>query len=164
MGRARAFLGLGSNLGDRRRNIEAALGWLTAHQSVAVERATRFEETEPWGRGDQPAYLNAVAEVSVSLSPAELLVEIQRAERGLGRSPDGPRWGPRIIDIDILLYGDLVLDTAELIIPHPCLASRRFVLRQILELDEKKMHPRLELPLRGLLGAHRELQRALRRT
>jgi 2-amino-4-hydroxy-6-hydroxymethyldihydropteridine diphosphokinase len=137
----RAFIGLGANVGDRRANIEAAIAAMSAHPRIEVVRCTALAETAPWGVADQPAFLNAVAEVRTTLDPVELLQSLKCMERELGRTP-GPRWGPREIDLDILLYGDSVIDDPLLTIPHPELAARPFVLAQLIELDARLVHPR----------------------
>jgi 2-amino-4-hydroxy-6-hydroxymethyldihydropteridine diphosphokinase len=138
----RVFVGLGANLGKRRRTIELALQWLADHPAIRLVRRSEVIETEPWGRPDQPLFLNAVAEIETTLEPRPLLTELKGCERALGRDPEpGPRWGPREIDLDILLYGDCVLHGAELTIPHPRLLEREFVLRQLRDLDPELMHP-----------------------
>jgi 2-amino-4-hydroxy-6-hydroxymethyldihydropteridine diphosphokinase len=143
-GSERIFLGLGSNLGDRAGRIESALAWLGEHSDIELVAATRCLETEPWGMADQPAFLNAVAEIRTKLEPEALLAELQSAELALGRCKEGrPRWGPREIDIDILLFGDRVVSLPDLVIPHPRLTERTFVLLQLLELDPRLSHPTL---------------------
>jgi 2-amino-4-hydroxy-6-hydroxymethyldihydropteridine diphosphokinase len=143
-----ALIGLGSNLGDRRARIEAALVWLDSHPRIEVSRTTRVVETAPWGLEDQPRFLNAVAELRTSLSPSELLAELLRAEDELGRKRSGsPRWGPREIDLDILFFEDLVLSTERLTIPHPRLTQRPFVIAQVLDLAPDLIHPAHRVPL-----------------
>ena len=128
------YLGLGSNLGDRRRSLEAALEALRGHPAVRVLAVSRFIETEPvGGPAGQGPYLNGAAALETDLEPEALLAELKRIERALGRT-EGPRWGPRVIDLDLLLYGDLVLDTPALAIPHPRLRERRFVLEPLAEI------------------------------
>jgi len=153
-GAARVFVGLGSNLGDRRAYLEAALRMLEGHPAISVLRCTRFEETEPWGRTDQPRFLNAVAELATAMDPRELLHALKEIERDLGRKEGGLRWGPREIDLDILLHGDAVLRSEDLVVPHPRLEERSFVLRQLLELDDGIAHPTTGVPYREHLGRH----------
>jgi 2-amino-4-hydroxy-6-hydroxymethyldihydropteridine diphosphokinase len=141
-------------LGDRRANIGAAKKWLTAHPETEIQRCSAVIETEPWGVEDQPYFMNAVVEISTDLSPEELLGVLKSAEKELGRTPDRNRWGPRVIDLDILLYGDRVVESAELTIPHAQLSKRKFVLEQIIEIDDKLVHPKLGVPIRDLLKAH----------
>jgi 2-amino-4-hydroxy-6-hydroxymethyldihydropteridine diphosphokinase len=125
------YLGLGSNLGDRARHLAEARR-LLAERGVAVRRASRVRETEPYGVTDQPRFLNQVLEVEWAGSPRELLTTAQAVERELGRTPTF-RWGPRVIDVDILLFGDRTVREPDLVIPHPGL-GRPFVLVGLREL------------------------------
>jgi 2-amino-4-hydroxy-6-hydroxymethyldihydropteridine diphosphokinase len=138
---ARAYVGLGANLGDR----EAAI--LDAARRIDARRLSTIRETEPWGYADQPPFLNAVAEIETELTPRELLDRLLAVERELGRIRLGPRWGPRTIDLDLLLYGDLVVDEPGLTVPHPHLHERRFVLEPLAELD-----PTLIVPGKGTVS------------
>lgn len=133
------YLGLGGNLGDREGNLRAACERLQAG-GVAIERCSSLYETEPWGVIEQPRFLNAVCCGQTALDPYELLALAKRIEADLGRRPT-VRYGPRPVDIDILLYGDRVLDTQDLTIPHPRLAERAFVLVPLGEIA-----PDLHLP------------------
>jgi 2-amino-4-hydroxy-6-hydroxymethyldihydropteridine diphosphokinase len=144
---ARAFIGLGSNLGERTSAIERSLAWLADHPEMRLHRQSEIIETEPWGVRDQPCFMNAVAEIGTRLEPLELLAELKRCERLLGRDRSKePRWGPRVIDLDILLFEDLELSSEELTVPHPRLTERAFVLEQLVGLD-----PDLILPGTGRL-------------
>ena len=129
--RTNVFLGIGANLGDRRAALRSAVAGLR----VVLEevRVSSLYETAAWGVTDQPAFLNAVARGRTSLRPLELLDQTQAIERQLGRVR-GERWGPRVIDIDILLYGDEIVEEPRLIVPHPYLAQRGFVLRPLADL------------------------------
>ena len=140
-----AYIGLGSNLGDRRASLEAALGRLRPR------RVSTIVETEPWGRADQPKFLNAVAEIETDLEPSRLLDRLLSVERDLGRVRDG-RWGPRTIDLDLLLFGDEVIRTDALSVPHPRLAERPFVLAGLAELCPDREIPGLGRRVRDLLG------------
>jgi 2-amino-4-hydroxy-6-hydroxymethyldihydropteridine diphosphokinase len=147
-GWVRVYLGLGANLGDRRKQLERALERLAAHPDIRLLRHTGFVETRPWGVPDQPDFLNGVAEIETCLPPRGLLAQLKEIERALGRgSRETRRWGPREIDLDILLYGDLVHADDALSIPHPRLADRAFVLEQLLELDPLLRHPETGLAL-----------------
>ena len=137
---AAVYLGLGSNLGDRRRNLRAALERLAP--LVRIEAVSSLYETEPVGPHDQPSFYNAVCRGATELSPQELLRHVQEIERALGRRPSG-RWGPRLIDIDLLLYGDSIVDEPGLTVPHAELANRAFVLTPLAELAADLRHPRL---------------------
>jgi 2-amino-4-hydroxy-6-hydroxymethyldihydropteridine diphosphokinase len=138
----RAYVGLGANLGDREGAIRAAA------ERLGAVRLSTVRETEPWGYEDQPRFLNAVAELETELPPRALLDRLLEIERELGRIRGGPRWGPRTIDLDLLLYGDERLDEPDLTVPHPRLHERRFVLQPLAELD-----PALEVPGRGRVDA-----------
>ncbi len=137
---SRYWLGLGANLGDRRSALEAALAWL-AREGHRVEAVSPVYETAPREVADQPAFLNAAARVASDLQPDALLAEVKRMERELGRAPGGPRYGPRAIDCDLLLWEGGAWSGPGLEIPHPRLAERRFALLPLLDLD-----PRLSLP------------------
>ena len=129
---ARAFLSLGANLGDRKATIEAALQALERGGGKVVRRSSWYE-TAPVGKTDQPWFLNLVVEVETPLSADDLLARCQRVERNLGRVRT-ERWGPRTIDIDILLYDGLATTSSHLTIPHPRMTARRFVLLPLLEI------------------------------
>ena len=132
---AEAALGLGANLGDRAGAIRRALDLLDATDAIAVTARSALYETPPWGDPDQPAYLNACALVETALSPQALLARCIATERALGRERDpARRWGPRAIDIDVLFYGDLALETPGLTLPHPRLFERAFVLVPLAEI------------------------------
>ncbi len=127
MGGERVFLSLGSNLGDREENLHRALRALTDHPAIRLVQVSRWYETEPVGLTDQPWFLNLVAEIKTGLPPLALLQAIQEMECRLGRVRQ-VRWGPRTVDIDILLYGNLTLTLPGLQIPHPRMLERAFVL------------------------------------
>ncbi len=140
-----AYLGLGSNLGDRRAYLDAAVEGLRATPGIRVLAVSRFHESSPvGGPPGQDAYLNGVVEIGTSLSPEDLLDVCHSLETKAGRVR-AERWGPRTLDVDILLYGDQVIDTPTLTIPHPRLHERKFVLDPLCELsDEDLFHPLLK--------------------
>jgi 2-amino-4-hydroxy-6-hydroxymethyldihydropteridine diphosphokinase len=142
----RAYVGLGANLGDREATMRAALELLAQLQGVRVLEVSSFRETEPVGVLDQPRFLNAAAALETTLSPRELLDTLLGVERALGRTRDGPRLGPRTIDLDLLLYGEEIVHEAGLTVPHPRLHERLFALEPLHELD-----PQLVVPGRGPL-------------
>jgi 2-amino-4-hydroxy-6-hydroxymethyldihydropteridine diphosphokinase len=146
----RVFIGLGSNLGDSDGNIDGALAWLAGHPDIELLRNTSTIRTPPWGLTQQPEFSNAVAEVRTVLPPLDLLAELKRGETLLGRTP-GIRWGPRVIDMDILLYGNVCLSMDKLEIPHPRLTQRGFVVAQLLELEPGLCLPPLGTKLREFL-------------
>lgn len=132
-GARRAFVGLGSNLGDPRRQVELAFGELAALASTRLVARSSLYRSAPWGVTDQPAFVNAVAELESSLPPRELLQALLAIEQRHGRVRDGTRWGPRTLDLDLLACGDLQFDEAGLVLPHPELARRAFVLVPLAE-------------------------------
>src|SRR5713226_2982439 len=129
----RAYLGLGSNQGDRVTLLNDALARLAGSGRVRVTKRSSLYETAPVGMTEQPGFLNLVAEVETDLDPQDLLELVLVVERSLGRVRT-QRWGPRTVDIDILLYGDVRVDTPILAIPHPEMTRRRFVLEPLLEI------------------------------
>lgn len=137
---ATVYLGLGSNLGEREANIASALKMLG--QEARIVKVSSLHETEPVGHKDQPWFLNCVCSVETDLSPQALLKLAKTIENTLGRKPTH-RFGPRLIDIDILFYDDLVLDSPDLTIPHPRLMERAFVLLPLTEIAPELVHPLL---------------------
>jgi 2-amino-4-hydroxy-6-hydroxymethyldihydropteridine diphosphokinase len=135
------YVSLGSNLGDRAATIRAALEGIDALDDVQLLRVSSLRETDPVGYEDQPRFLNGVAELETTLAPLELLDRLLETERELGRTRDGPRFGPRTIDLDLLLYDDLVLDHPRLRIPHPRMTERAFVLEPLAELAPELLVP-----------------------
>lgn len=130
-----AYVGLGSNLGDREKLIRDAA------ELIGARRLSSLIETEPWGYENQPPFLNAAAELDTALTPRQLLDHLLDVERRLGRERIGHRWGPRTIDLDLLLYGDEVVDEPGLVVPHPRLLEREFALRPLAELVPARIIP-----------------------
>ena len=128
-----AYLGIGSNMGDRASQIEEALAMIARLPETKLLRRSPLYESKPWGKTDQPDFLNIVVEISTSLNPQLLLRHAKSIEARLDRGP-GEQWGPRPIDIDILLYGDKRLRTATLVLPHQRMWERHFVLRPLADL------------------------------
>jgi 2-amino-4-hydroxy-6-hydroxymethyldihydropteridine diphosphokinase len=151
-----AYLGLGSNLGNRRANLEAALDALRA---LAPVRVSSFYLSEPVGYADQPAFFNAVARIRWTGTPRELLSEVKGIERRLGRAPTF-RNGPRVIDIDLLDVGGAVRRGPDPVLPHPRLAGRRFVLAPLAEIAPRWKHPVTGTTARRMLAALPERPRA----
>ncbi|MGA2011039.1 MAG: 2-amino-4-hydroxy-6-hydroxymethyldihydropteridine diphosphokinase [Solirubrobacteraceae bacterium] len=140
-GEVRGYLGLGSNIGDRRSHLTAAVAALPAH-GVRVLASSSVYDTEPVGLIlDQPEFLNACLAIATALAPEPLLDACKAVERDVGRRSGGPRHGPRVIDVDLLLLGDRAQHSPRLTLPHAEVGSRRFVLVPLLELD-----PELTLP------------------
>lgn len=144
----RAYVGLGANLGDREGSLRSALELLAAEPGIELVASSSIRETDPVGYEEQPRFLNAAACVETELTPRELLDVLLGIERRLGRTRSGPRYGPRTIDLDLLLYAEETLDEPGLHVPHPGLAERRFALEPLAELD-----PTLVVPGAGSVSA-----------
>jgi len=141
---ARAYVGLGANLGDREATIRRAVELLAEQDGIEVQAVSNLRETDPVGLENQPMFLNGAAALETTVAPRALLETLLRVERELGRVRDGVRFGPRPIDLDLLLYGDEVVDEPGLTIPHPRLHERAFALEPLAELD-----PTLAIPGHG---------------
>lgn len=137
----RAYVGLGSNLGDRCATLARALELLAGRPGIEVLGTSSFRETEPVGYLDQPLFLNAAAVVETTLSPRALLAALLDVERELGRTRTGPRYGPRTVDLDLLLMDGIVIDEPGLAVPHPRLHERAFALAPLAELEPSLMVP-----------------------
>ena len=131
---ARAFIGLGSNLDDPAAQITRALGELDSIPASRLLQRSSLYRSAPWGVVDQPAFVNAVAEVETGLSPRALLQALLSIEQAHGRDRGGERWGPRTLDLDLLAYAGLCIDEPGLVVPHPHLAQRAFVLLPLAEI------------------------------
>lgn len=155
------FIGLGSNMGNKTANMEKAvleLGKVPGNKVLAV---SSFYKTEPVGGIEQNWFVNAVAELETTLSPGELLNTLLDIEKSLGRIR-GVKWGPRVIDLDILLYDNLVMDEEGLSIPHPYLHERGFVLVPLVEIAPKVMHPKFKKCMSELMGGindHKKIEK-----
>jgi len=134
-----AYIGIGSNLGDRKENCFRAVQ-LLKENNISVLKESSLYETEPWGVKDQPKFINMVVMLETTKTPMELLNTLKSIESKMGRRPS-KRWGPREIDLDILLYGDMIVDEEELKIPHPLLEKREFVLIPLSEIAPDLIHP-----------------------
>jgi len=141
------YLALGTNLGDRQGNLTTALQML--HEHVTIEQCSAVYETEPAYVTEQPRFLNMVVQGTTALSPHALLAFLKHLERALGRQP-GQRYGPRLIDLDILFYGEAVLNTPDLAIPHPRFAERAFVLIPLAEIAPNLVPPGSDQPIAAL--------------
>ena len=148
------YLSLGSNIGDRRQHLDEALK-LLPEAGVSIQRVSRVYETEPQDLRAQPQFLNLVAEAETRLFPLQLLHAIERVERRMGRKRAIAK-GPRIIDIDILLYGESIVEVGDLQIPHPRMAARRFVLEPLAELATDLRHPVTHASVAEMLEAVRD--------
>ncbi len=153
------YLGLGSNMGNRQANLDKSIDLLS--QRLKVEQVSSIYDTEPVGNTDQPRFLNTVCRVYTSLAPQELLTLVKGIELKLGRAP-GTSNAPRPIDIDILFYGDQVIKSKELVIPHPRLTERAFVLVPLVEIAPDLVHPVNGKAVRELLEDITETQGVLK--
>lgn len=145
-----AFLGLGTNMGDRYRNLLDAMNHLKTHPEIDVVQTSSIYETDPVGFTEQDPFLNMVIEVKTSLTPIDLLNVCLQVERSLGRKRI-IRWGPRIIDLDILLYNQENIESEKLFVPHPRMHERAFVLIPLLEISPNEKLPRTNYPLKNYL-------------
>jgi 2-amino-4-hydroxy-6-hydroxymethyldihydropteridine diphosphokinase len=146
---ATVYIGIGTNLGDRQKNCLRAVE-LIKQSRLSVTKQSSVHETAPWGVTDQPAYLNMAVEIETGLEPAELLSLLKKIEKDMGRQ-ETMKWGPRLIDLDILIYDDAILHTDTLTIPHPLMHEREFVLEPLAELAEDLVHPVLKRKIGDLL-------------
>ncbi len=144
---ARAYVGLGANLDDRERALREAVRRLAAEPGIEVIAVSSLRETDPVSFEDQPRFLNGAVALDTALAPRPLLESLLAIESALGRTRDGPRFGPRTLDLDLLLYGCEVVDESGLQVPHPRLHERRFALEPLAELDAAAV-----VPGRGLVA------------
>ncbi len=146
-----AYIGLGSNLGDRRRNLESALGALRKTTGIEVVAVSVLIETEPEGPPRQDRYLNGAAMIRTKLSPRGLLQAMLEIESAHGRDRMVERrWGPRRVDLDLLMYADRIIDEPDLVVPHPRMHRRTFVLAPLAEIAPDAVHPVLGVTIRAL--------------
>jgi len=145
-----AYIGIGSNLGHRKQNCEKAIGLLIENHITVMKRSTMLE-TEPWGIKDQPKFINMALTIDTILEPENLLNLLKKIESAVGRTQTS-RWGPRIIDLDILLYDNLIINTNTVQIPHPGIKERDFVLRPLSEIAPDKIHPVFKKSIKELLN------------
>jgi 2-amino-4-hydroxy-6-hydroxymethyldihydropteridine diphosphokinase len=158
------YIGLGSNLGDKKGHLERARTMLKAVDDLEITRTSSLYLTSPWGKLDQDDFLNQVIEVKTGLKPMELLDQLQKIEIKMGRQRN-VKWGPRNIDLDILLYGDEVINLPELRVPHPHMRERLFVLIPLQEINAKIIFPDDGVKLREVLVSvlDREENRGIRK-
>ncbi len=143
-----AYIGLGSNLDNPRAQIERGIEAIAVLPQSRLVRRSSLYASDPWGLTDQPGFVNAAVELHTDLSARELLDDLLRIERQAGRRRDGPRWGPRTLDMDILVYADKIIDQPGLQVPHPHLHERAFVLMPLAEIA-----PETNIPGRGSVAA-----------
>ncbi|MCP3952043.1 MAG: 2-amino-4-hydroxy-6-hydroxymethyldihydropteridine diphosphokinase [Desulfobacterales bacterium] len=148
-----AYIAVGSNLGDKRENCNRGIDALERIRDITVTGRAGFYKTAPVDYTDQDWFVNTAIRIDTRLSPDDLLIRLKKIEQESGRKRGGIRFGPRVLDLDIIFYDDLVLQTRVLDIPHPRMHKRRFVLRPICDIDPSAMHPTLESPVKVLLEA-----------
>ncbi len=136
----KVYAGLGSNLGNKKENITRAIGRIDAYGEICIKEKSGFYDTAPVGGPPQPDYVNCVIGLETEIEPQTLLKEFKKIEIGLGRKP-GVRWGPRVIDLDILLFGDRIVNDHNLKIPHERMHERVFVLEPLCEISPDIKHP-----------------------
>lgn len=141
-----AYLSIGSNLGDKEKNLKNALNELEKHKEIKIEKVSEFLVTEPWGDENQDEFLNGAVKIKTTYSPKELMHVLLDTEKEMGKKRIR-KWGPRIIDLDVVFYDDLISDDEEIIIPHPRMEEREFVLKPLLEICPYKIHPVLRKPV-----------------
>lgn len=146
---ATIHIGIGSNLGKRKENCKKAIG-LLLENGITVTKMSSIIETEPWGVTSQDKFINTAVEARTELEPEELLATLKKIELEMGRLPS-VRWGPRLVDLDILFYDDLVMKSDDLEIPHPLIKDREFVLKPLAEIAPDKVHPVFKKTVRELL-------------
>jgi len=148
-----AYLALGSNIGDRERALRTALGKIAKTPGIElISQSTFLENPAVGGPDDSPPFLNAAAEIRTTLGAHALLHQLMEIERSMGRSRR-EKWAPRNIDLDLLLFGDHIISSDELIVPHPLMHQRRFVLQPLAEIAPEVVHPTLQMTIAGLLAA-----------
>ena len=145
-----SYIGVGSNLGDPARNCAEAIERLSKSEGIAVLRRSSFYKTAPVGLEDQPWFVNCVVEIRTELRPGPLLAELKKIETDMGRV-ESVKWGPRAIDLDILLYGQEIIEEEGVVIPHPEMHKRRFVLQPLYEIAPYVIHPVYGISIKGLL-------------
>jgi len=155
------YLGIGTNKGDRRKNLTDALS-LLEEKAGLITRSSSVYETEPWGFESEQFFLNMVVQVETELSPPELLDAVHGIEAELGRKRGKTRFVSRVMDIDILFYGDEVISTEVLVVPHPLISERKFVLVPLAETDPSLLHPIIKKTVSEILTSCRDKSKVIR--
>jgi 2-amino-4-hydroxy-6-hydroxymethyldihydropteridine diphosphokinase len=161
-GRHRVYIGIGSNLGDRAENCQKGIEAVAACEDCVLEAQSPFYETEPVYLEDQAWFINAAALVRTSLEPEAFLARLQAIEQRMGPRADSPRFGPRVLDLDILFFDDLVLREGDLWVPHPRLHERRFVLQPLSDIAARFLHPVLGKTIGSLLAGLKDGHKRVR--
>ena len=148
-----AYIAVGSNIGERRLNCQNGIGALTASGKTFLKAQSEFYLTEPVDYTDQDWFVNSVVRIDTILDPYQLLDELKSIELNAGRTVDAVKFGPRILDLDILFYDEWVANSLKLVVPHPRMHKRRFVLKPICDIDPTLVHPVLKKDMRSLLDS-----------
>lgn len=156
-----AVLGTGSNLGDRKQNLDTALGMIREISGTTLVKQAKIYETEPVGYKDQGWFFNSALTLETELSAHDLFISLKAIEKKMGRTPTIQN-GPRVIDLDLLFYDDMVIRTKELVIPHPRLHERLFVLAPLMDIEKDFVHPVLRQTIHSLFSAVRETSSLVR--
>lgn len=146
-----AYISIGSNIGDKLLNCQKGISALTKSGRSVIIGQSNFYKTEPVDYTDQDWFVNSAVKIETTLDPFQLLYELKIIEKHAGRTEDPIRYGPRILDLDIIFYDNIVINSSELIIPHPKMHKRRFVLKSICDIDSKLVHPVLKMDMQYLL-------------
>jgi 2-amino-4-hydroxy-6-hydroxymethyldihydropteridine diphosphokinase len=146
-----AYIGAGSNIGDKRLNCQKGIDILAKSDNSVLKGQSRFYQTEPVDYKDQDWFINVVVKIETTLDPFALLNELKSIERDVGREDGTIRYGPRILDLDILMYDDLITNSNGLVVPHPRMHKRRFVLKPICDIAPRIVHPVLKKDMQYLL-------------
>jgi 2-amino-4-hydroxy-6-hydroxymethyldihydropteridine diphosphokinase len=147
-----AYIGAGSNIGDKLKNCKIGITALSKSQHIQIEECSRFYKTEPVDYEDQDWFINVVVKIETTLDPLRLLKKLKSIEQKAGRLDNPIRFGPRILDLDILLFDNVVTKSSGLILPHPRMHKRRFVLKPICDIDPAIVHPVLKKKMQDLLA------------
>lgn len=146
-----AYISIGSNIGDKLLNCQKGISALTKSGRSVIIGQSNFYKTEPADYTDQDWFVNSAVKIETTLDPFQLLYELKIIEKHAGRTEDPIRYGPRILDLDVIFYDDIVINSSKLIIPHPKMHKRRFVLKSICDIDSKLVHPVLKMDMQYLL-------------
>ena len=151
MGKHTAYISVGSNIGNKLLNCQKGISALTGSDQSIIIRQSNFYKTEPVDYTDQDWFVNAAVKIETVLDPFQLLYELKTIEKNAGRTEDQIRYGPRILDLDIIFYDDIIINSSKLIIPHHRMHKRRFILKPICDIDPKLVHPVLKMDMQYLL-------------
>jgi len=159
--KSKIFIGIGSNKGNRKNNCETAIKALAAIKNTVIIKKSSFYETEPWGDKQQENFINCVLEMETDKTIFDFFSFLQQTEKGIGKEKESV-WGPRKIDIDLLFFGQEIIEQSTLTVPHPFLHLRRFVLEPLAEIAPDFVHPKINQPVKNLLHRLTDPKKALK--